>query len=187
MNLEEALLALLPARTRRELENDAAASCASPLPIVVKIVSDHYDAFGRTGSEQQPERSGRRAPPQPESNVPFQVAAAFPKYPPQSLKLAQAFVDEAVSLPGVEVRQRFRSIIFIPRFVRIDYVLSNRAPMPGFVVSFYGTVDQFDDPHRLLKSGPKSYVRARITSDDELDCCRGFLARAFENRLGNKA
>src|ERR1043166_9388023 len=55
------------------------------------------------------------------------VGEGFHGYPALSFRLAQQFVDEALPLPRVKVRQYSRSIAFTPPFVFIDYPLSTRA------------------------------------------------------------
>ena len=175
---------LLSDRIHELVVGEAAAQGVEPSQICGKIIADHYDtrAASKTHKKRLHRPAGENDLRQRDSS--FRVEEAFPAYPPQSLRLAQAFIDEVAKLSGAEVRQRNRSISFMPRFVRIDYVLSGRSPVPGLVASFYGSGDQFDDPRGLLKSGAKSYVTARITSAAELDYCRPFIARAYENRFG---
>jgi hypothetical protein len=122
----------------------------------------------------------------PTPQTAFEVAREFQNFPARSCELAQTFLAEALKFPGVEVRRHKRSIIFVPRFVRIDYLLSGRAPVHGFAVSFFGSIDEFDDPRHLLKAGPKSFVRIRITSERDLDYCVKFLPTAYELRVGNR-
>jgi hypothetical protein len=108
------------------------------------------------------------------------------KFP--SIELTQAFIDEALKLPGVLVHKQKRSLIFSPRFVFVDYPISTRGKKdPGLVVSFYGERKDFDDPRGILYPGRKSYSRMRILSDDDLSDSFRFLRQAYALRTDRRA
>jgi hypothetical protein len=185
---------VLSERTWRCLKADADANKVDPAAICTKIVAEYYDWRAEIEGGEPPVHPPWLFPhdddmaallhePQPS----FSVARAFANYPSRSVALTQAFVDASLELPGVTAVQVNRSIVFIPRFVRIDYIFSARAVLPGFLVSFYGSKADFKDPLQVLKLGPKSFVRARITNKDELDYCRPFLSQSYERRLQKAA
>lgn len=147
--------------------------------VCVKIISDSY--YAQT-AEGDPEHTSRGAS---EPAAEFDVARHFPSYPSQTVQLTQQFVNETAKFSNVRVAKHKRSIVFEPRFVHIDYPISARGRQPGLVVSFYGNKPEFDDPRGLLVPGPKSYARARIVNQDQLDYCRRFIAQSYQRRCGN--
>ncbi len=165
---------MLPARTQRSLAADAARLGVESGFVCIKILTDHYDQ-SLSASALSDASSNR-----------FNVNEAFRDYPPQTKKLTQRFVDEVIKMPGVQAFKKNRSIVFSPRFVHVDYPISSRGDTPGLVTSFYGKLDQFFDPRGLLKPARNSYMRARITNDEDLDYCIPFIAEAYERRFGKR-
>lgn len=112
------------------------------------------------------------------------VSEAFPEYPIRSIELAQIFVDELVTLPGVTAIKRGRGVGLRPRFAQIEYLLSFRGEKPGIVVSVYGEPGQFADPRGLLEPDRKSYSRARIYDAETLRYFLNFARQAHARRYG---
>jgi hypothetical protein len=88
----------------------------------------------------------------------------FPGVPSRSIEFAQAFVDEALKLPGVRAF-RNRGIGFKPNFVFVEYL--REAGRGGAMLSFYGGPDRHRNPQ--LKAGrTDSYRRASVHTAQEL-------------------
>ena len=111
----------------------------------------------------------RPAPPPTPANSSrsFNVADHFPGFPSGSIRFAQAFVDEALKLPGVQAFRTSRGVGFRPNFVFIEYLMS-RGGKAGIGVSFYGEPHRHENRPEILGRGIPSYSRAKIYSDANL-------------------
>lgn len=113
----------------------------------------------------------------------FNVAEHFKAFPNGSIRFAQAFVDEALKFPSVEVFQTSRGIGFKPNFVFIEYLMS-RGGKAGIGVSFYGEPHRHETPPEILGKGIPSYSRAKIYSEADLQAILPHIRQSYELKFG---
>lgn len=114
----------------------------------------------------------------------FDVAAAFPDYPRESVSLAQAFVDEALKYGNSQAFKTDKGVGIKPNFAFVEY-LRLRPGTPGIGVSLYGNRDQFPKVSDLLIKGrTPSYSRARISNAAELKRVLPLIREAYRLRFG---
>ena len=113
----------------------------------------------------------------------FNVVEHFQHFPSESIRLAQAFVDEVFKFPHVEAFKVRRGIGFKPNFVFIEYLMS-RGGKAGIGVSFYGEPSRHKNPPSILVPGIPSYSRAKIYSEAELQKILPHIRQSHELKFG---
>lgn len=114
----------------------------------------------------------------------FDVAAAYPGYPRESVALAQAFIDEALKYGNAKAFKTEKGVGVEPNFAFVEYLRSRRNS-PGICVSLYGNRKQFHEATDLLTKGrTPSYSRASIGNSAELRRVLPLIREAYSLKLG---
>jgi hypothetical protein len=95
------------------------------------------------------------------------VASEFPASSNASHQWAQAFVDKALSYPGVTIfKSGPQSIGFAPNDVYIERIYTAR---DGFAASFFGRLSEHraENPYAIVGRNP-SYTRMKVKSQEQL-------------------
>ncbi len=114
----------------------------------------------------------------------FDVWKYFPDYPGLSIRLAQQFVDEALTFPGTRAFKppSGRGVGIEPNFVFVEYLLKRQLPA-GIGVSFYGSPSHLNHPG-LTVGRNANYSRATAHSEEELKSLLPLIRRSYELRFG---
>ena len=163
-----------------------AKSSSSAQTQPMKSTEHNYDNFTNEFLQGEGNHESKKTKaPELTRTVPstdFDVAANFPGINENSVSLAQAFVDEALSFAGVKAFKNDRGIGFQPNFVWIEYIRLRDYP-GGFVASFYGVAEDFNDPPPRLKAGRgQSYSRADIYDEEDLKAVIPIIKQSWELR-----
>jgi hypothetical protein len=133
-----------------------------------------------------PKRILSAAAQPPAAQPALDVAEHFKGFPSGSIAFAQAFVDEALSLPGVQAFPTSRGVGFKPNFVFVEYLMS-RGGKAGIGVSFYGEPPRHVNPPPILKRGIPSYSRAKVYSESDLKAILPHIRQSYELKFGHLA
>jgi hypothetical protein len=154
------------------------------------ILADHLlTHFSRTPVSSRPATTAlpkRKTPPPAQASISsreLNVAEHFKGFPGGSVRFAQAFVDEALKLPGVQAFPTSRGVGFRPNFVFIEYLMS-RGGKAGIGVSFYGEPHRHENRPEILVRGIPSYSRAKIYSDADLRTILPHIRQSYELKFG---
>jgi hypothetical protein len=161
---------------------EAVRQKVGPAAICSGIIAEHFLNLSKkvagTPLPLRPDPPQRAAPAGA-----FDVRKHFPDHPNASVELAQAFVDEALKIPGIKafMADSGRGIGIEPNFVFVEYLQKS---WPGGIgVSFYGSPDKHH--HTGLRPGRNpNYSRSTARTADELKPLLGEIIRSYELKRG---
>jgi hypothetical protein len=157
---------------------EAVRQKVGPAAICSGIIAEHFLNLSKKVAATP--LSVRPDPPQrTEPSGTFDVRKHFPDYPNASVELAQAFVDQALKIPGIKAfkADSGRGIGIEPNFVFVEYLQKS---WPGGIgVSFYGSPGKH--AHRGLRPGRNpNYSRSTARTLDELKPLLAEIRQSYE-------
>ena len=181
----------IPDRAHKEAESLAKMSGLDVGALCGTILADHFlngPSFGPRRSAKSPQLKRTTANGTRQSGsagIHLDVAMIFSGkgYPADSIRFAQAVVDEALKLPGVSAREHNRGIAFQPNFLWIEYLRSQGGKI-GIKVSLYGSPSRFVGAPKSLGAGRGTYSRTLIETDEQLRQFLPLVRQAYEFRCG---
>jgi hypothetical protein len=179
---------LLPDVVDDLLLAEAMRQKVGPAAICSGIIAEHFLNLSKKSAGSPQPVSSSPQPDPPRRTAPsraFDVQKHFPDYPSASIELAQAFVDEALKIPGIKAfkAESGRGIGIEPNFVFVEYLQKS---WPGGIgVSFYGSPDKHR--HSGLRPGRNpNYSRSTARTLDKLKPLLAEIGRSYELKRGTQ-